>query len=114
MRGRSEEKHHAAHMGHARRAKGGSVKEPGGPIKEAGGNPYVEEEAEEKKRGGKVKHKRARGGKIDGKAAHHHLGKPGRKRGGRVGADLAPLSSASRPAGIGKQAPVQSSGKSPD
>jgi hypothetical protein len=116
MRGKTDEKHHAAHM--AKRAKGGSVKEPGGPIEEAGGNPYVEEEAEskspkaERKHGGKAK--RARGGKIEGHAARHHLGKPGRKRGGRVGADLAPLSSASRPASIGKQAPVQSSAKSPD
>ena len=118
MRGKTHDKPHAAHH----RAKGGSVKEPGGPIKEAGGNPYVTEEAAEKegsghhdkKHGGKVHHKRARGGRIEGHAARHHLGKPGRKRGGRAGADLSPLSSASRPASIGKQAPVQSSAKSPD
>jgi len=117
MRGRTEGKHHAAHL---HRAKGGDVKEPGGPIKEAGGNPYVEEEGEGKsggheekrKRGGHVK--RARGGRIHGKGAHHHLGRKGRKRGGKAGADLAPLSSASRPASIGTQAPVQSSPKSSD
>jgi hypothetical protein len=117
MRGRSAHKAHAAHRAHGGSA-GGDVKEPGGPIKGAGGNPYVEEEGEsktskvERKHGGKAK--RARGGKIEGHAARHHLGKPGRKRGGRVGADLAPLSSASRPASIGKQAPTQSSAKSPD
>lgn len=112
MRGKSADKHHAAHMGkHA----------SGGRIEDAGGSDYVKHEAEQpegerenKKRGGKVKAKRARGGKIEGHAAKHHLGRPGRKRGGRVGADLAPLSSASRPAGIGKQAKVQSVEKSPD
>jgi hypothetical protein len=98
--------------GKKHRAGGGDVSEPGGPVKEAGGNPYVEAEAKEKKRGGKVKRKH--GGKIEGHAAKHHLGKPGRKRGGRVGADLAPLSSASRPAGIGKQAPTQDGGASQD
>lgn len=92
----------------------------GGSVEFAGGNKDVEDEAEKpegerenKKHGGKIK-KRARGGKIEGHAAKYHLGKPGRKRGGRVGADLAPLSSASRPAGIGKQASVQSSEKSSD
>ena len=127
MRGKTHEKHHAAHMahgghhGHHHRKRGGGlgsggdIKTGSGEEKYAGGNPYVEEEAE-KKHGGKVKHhkKRKRGGRIHGKAAHHHLGHRGRKRGGKAGADLAPLSSASRSSGIGHQAPVQSEKMSPD
>ena len=48
----------------------------------------AEKEAEDKKKGGRVKHHMA------GAKAKHRLDKPGRKRGGRVGADHAPLSSA--------------------
>lgn len=60
---------------------------------------YVDRVAHEEgdgghKKGGRVK--RAGGGKIDGKKAHHHLGRPGRKRGGGVGADARPLTEASR------------------
>ncbi len=50
----------------------------------AGGEPEVEEEAKEKKRGGSIHEARAK----------HHLGKRGRATGGRVGADKSPLSSA--------------------
>ena len=105
MRGKDHEHKHAAHM--HKRAKGGK-------IKEAGGNPYVEHEAHEdkdgeeaeRKHGGKAHHakehhgkehehkKRKRGGKIEGHHPKHRLDKPGRKRGGRVGADTSPLSSA--------------------
>jgi hypothetical protein len=73
------------------------------------GNPDVKKEAEgkepydkgdEKKHGGKVKHKRAAGGKVigkmDGGAVRPRLDRPGRKRGGGVGADTSPLSSAHR------------------
>jgi hypothetical protein len=73
------------------------------------GNPDVKKEAEgrepydkgdEKKRGGKVKKKRASGGKVlgfmDGGAVRPRLDRPGRKRGGGVGADRSPLSSANR------------------
>ena len=74
------------------------------------GNPNVLKEAQEKKKGGKVK--RATGGKVEGVAAagakpagktiglmtggavRPRLDRPGRKSGGRVGADKSPLSSA--------------------
>lgn len=65
------------------------------------GNPDVFKEAEERKHGGKVK--RASGGKVDGGkiaglmtggAVRPRLDRPGRKSGGRVGADHSPLSSA--------------------
>ena len=64
------------------------------------GNPDVFKEAEDKhgtmKRGGKVK--RATGGKViglmTGGAVKPRLDRPGRKRGGGVGADLSPLSTA--------------------
>jgi hypothetical protein len=78
-----------------KRAKGGGVK----PVWNAGGEQNAAKEAEERKRGGRVhvegegehpKHrsdraKRARGGSV-----------PGRKRGGGVGADKMPLSSAAK------------------
>jgi hypothetical protein len=53
----------------------------------------VEKEADEKKHGGKVKKH------VDGehhKAKKHRLDRPGRKRGGRAGADMSPLSTASK------------------
>lgn len=67
------------------------------------GNPDVLKEANERKKGGKVK--RATGGKVSGEggktiglmtggAVRPRLDRPGRKSGGRVGADKAPLSSA--------------------
>lgn len=60
------------------------------------GNPDVFKEAEEKKHGGKVK--RATGGKViglmTGGGVRPRLDRPGRKSGGRVGADKSPLSSA--------------------
>lgn len=73
------------------KAKGGSVKE----TVYAGEGSNVLKEAEERKKGGKVMHgegdmpkmradKRARGGAV------------GRKRGGGVGANLTPLSTAAR------------------
>lgn len=73
----------------------------------ASGNPDVIKEAEgkedyakgdEKKHGGRAKHKRAAGGKViglmTGGAVKPRGDRPGRKMGGRVGADRAPLSSA--------------------
>lgn len=51
------------------------------------GNPDVFKEAEERKHGGKVH-------KMHGGKTKHRFDKPGRKKGGRVGADHAPLSSA--------------------
>lgn len=67
-----------------------SHKASGGGVKVAGGNPYVISEAEEKKRGGKAV------GKVHGAMSRHRLDRPGRKRGGRVGADTSPLSSANK------------------
>jgi hypothetical protein len=96
MRGKTSEHHHAAHM--KNRAKGGRLKVDGVEAYQGGGDRAVEEEAEEKKHGGRAKHhpKRAKGGHVEGHKPKHHMGRkaPGRKRGGRVGADTAPLTSA--------------------
>lgn len=54
----------------------------------------VEKEADEKKDGGRMK--RAKGGHVEGKKAMMRLDRPGRKRGGRVGADMSPLTTASK------------------
>lgn len=51
----------------------------------AGGSSEVAKEAEEKKKGGKV---------VPGGKGKKRLDRPGRKRGGGVGADTRPLSSA--------------------
>lgn len=51
----------------------------------AGGNSNVIKEA-----------KRKRGGKVDGGPPKKNFGRPGRKSGGRIGSDTAPLSSAAR------------------
>lgn len=84
-----EHKEHRKHGGHVkRRAKGGEVTYEG-----AGSN--VEKEAEERKHGGRVK-KKKHGGEVEGKHPKHRLDRPGRKRGGAVGADLKPLSTANR------------------
>lgn len=80
----------------SKRASGGKV----GSTMVVAGNPNVLKEAQEKKKGGKVK--RATGGKVEGKviglmtggAVRPRLDRPGRKSGGRVGADKSPLSSA--------------------
>lgn len=58
------------------------------------GNPDVFKEAEERKRGGKVH-------KMHGSHPAHRLDRPGRKTGGRVGADKSPLSSAHKATGSG-------------
>ena|ERR1700677_1635387 len=81
-------------MGKMHRAKGGRVRVDEMEAGEGGGDPYVEEEAEEKKHGGRAKKKR--GGKVEGKEMKHRADRPrpGRKSGGRVGSDKSPLSSA--------------------
>lgn len=79
-----------------KRAEGGKVK----AYDAQGSN--VEKEVEERKRGGKVDcpPERKHGGKVkeehrvEGKLAKMHMGRPGRKAGGRVGSDKSPLSSA--------------------
>lgn len=63
-------------------------KAKGGGIAVAGGNPKVISEAEERKKGGKVAMK------MEGKKGKMRLDRPGRKSGGRVGANTSPLSTA--------------------
>lgn len=95
-----------------KRAKGGAMKEHAKPEWEAGGSSNAAKEAEERKHGGHVgegekphhgAHKRARGGHVEEphhavkeKSMHHRHGMrvPGRKRGGGVGADMHPLTTA--------------------
>lgn len=107
------------HEMHKRAAGGKTGEGSGNPEWEAGGQSNAAKEAEEKKHGGKVRHhgegehakarsdrpaRRARGGKVDGEKMHHevkhhsmhHNMAPGRKRGGGIGANLTPLSTAAR------------------
>src|SRR5215813_3420952 len=117
------------HKGHHH----GKHKASGGRTHEiVSGNPDVLKEAEgkesyakgdEKKHGGKVKHHRKHGGHVDGHEMHGHHAhhrpdhKPrGRKRGGGVGADRSPLSSAHRGtmgAGHGSSDPKDTYGGTP-
>jgi hypothetical protein len=100
--------HHSHHHG-KHRASGGRAHEvvSGNPdvLKEAKGEePY--DKGDERKHGGKVK--RAKGGHVmhmDGKKSKHRMDRPGRKRGGAVGADRSPLSSAHRSHGGGGESP---------
>ena len=97
---------HTKHMGHkqhhhrGKHAKGGAA-EPDHDIY-AGEHSNVIKEAEEKKSGGRAgKNKggraaRASGGSVEGAPSRPRLDRPGRKRGGRAGADTAPLTSASK------------------
>lgn len=83
-----------------KRADGGKVK----PYDAEGSN--VEKEADERKRGGRVKKdcapERKHGGRVkeehrvEGKMSKMRLDRPGRKSGGRVGSDKSPLTSAAR------------------
>lgn len=87
------------------------------------GNPKVFEEAHERKRGGRVehehekhehekkhgkhhkkKHHRRHGGEVEGEMAHHRMDRPRRARGGHVGADKHPFSSAHHTSKPGKHA----------
>lgn len=78
-------------MSRARHKKSGGAANPPVTTAYAGGNSNVAKEAQERKFGGAVKNLKAEGAK-----AKHKLGRPGRKRGGRIGADMAPLSSAAK------------------
>lgn len=60
----------------------------------AGKDSNVVKEAEERKRGGGVRKKHKHGGAIEGEKAKHRLDRPGRKSGGRVGCDKAPMTGA--------------------
>ena len=92
---------HKQHHHAQARASGGKIK--GTRTEEwVSGNPDVKKETEgeesydkgdERKRGGKVK--RAKGGMVvEGHKSKHRMDRPGRKRGGAVGADRSPLSTA--------------------
>lgn len=77
-----------------KRAAGGVVdKDPSPTDVYAGAGSNVIKEAEERKRGGRVKKDM---GKVEGKMSKMRLDRPGRKMGGRVGADCSPLSSAAK------------------
>ena len=104
----------------------GKHKKEGGRIgMKASGNPDVFAEAEEKgeggdekKKGGRVKRKKGGAvtksvGLMTGGAVKPRMDRPGRKKGGRVGADRAPLSSAHASSAPGK-APMEEEGGQPD
>jgi hypothetical protein len=87
------------HKGHHH----GKHKKGGGRIGiVAAGNKDVIDEAKMDKDGEITGHERKRGGKVkkgkkhemDGKEAKHRMDRPGRKRGGAVGANTSPLSTA--------------------
>lgn len=121
--GRVKAKHHMHGEGehskgrHDRKARGGNVKayHKGGMAEHyaRGGHIPHEDEAEDKEmiehmvkpsslkkraRGGSVAHHHTHGGHVEhehhGKVMHHHV--PGRKRGGGIGADKTPLTTAAR------------------
>lgn len=71
---------------HKARAEGGRLSSE--PKWNAGGEQNAAKEAEEKKRGGRVK--------GEGESAKKRMDRRGRARGGRIGANLVPLSTAAR------------------
>lgn len=84
--------------GKAKRAGGGVVaKDPSPKDVYAGADSPTRKEADERKHGGRVKRKE--GGKVEGKMSKMRLDRPGRKSGGRVGADRSPLSEAAKTTG---------------
>src|ERR1700734_3335720 len=90
MSGKHRLEHHRARGGRTEdsewsKESEGSKKEPN----EEGETPE-KKEAKERKHGGKVKEEH----RVEGKMAKMHMGRPGRKSGGRVGSDKSPLSSA--------------------
>lgn len=78
----------ARHKEHKERARGGGLSSE--PKWNAGGDQNAAKEAEERKRGGRMK--------AEGEESKKRMDKPhrGRARGGRIGANLAPLSTAAR------------------
>jgi hypothetical protein len=91
-RARHEEMKH-----HEKRKDGGGIGGVG-KVKEesyAGTGSDTEKEAEKRKRGGSVK-KGKMPHMVHGRMPHHHMNRPGRKRGGSMGADSHPMTEASR------------------
>jgi hypothetical protein len=79
-----------------KRAKGGGIGAMNDKMESyTAGNPDTEKEAEKRARGGKV-HKGKMPRMVHGSAPHHHGNRPGRKRGGSMGADSHPMTEASR------------------
>lgn len=97
---RREEEHKRKE--HERRAKGGGIGAVGenesmkGMESYTAGDPKTEKEAEKRKRGGAVMKKGKMPHMVHGSAPHHHHNRPGRKRGGSVGADSHPMTEAAR------------------
>lgn len=81
-------KGHKGHHHGVNRASGGRTE------MKVSGNPNVFKEAAERKKGGKVEGVGKVVGLMTGGAVRPRLDRPGRKSGGRVGADKSPLSSA--------------------
>ena len=113
--------HKGHHHGKHHKAKGGrtDMLVSGNPdvIKEAKGEESYDK-GDEKKHGGRAKHHgkhRATGGKVTalglmtGGAVRPRLDRPGRKMGGRVGADRSPLSSA-HSSGASEKLPASNGG----
>lgn len=71
-------------------------KRSGGGAMKVSGNPNVFKEAAERKDGGKVESKGKVLGLMTGGGVRPRLDRPGRKLGGRVGADKSPLSTANK------------------
>lgn len=87
----------------------------GGKVVYAGAGSNVLKEAEERKRGGKVKHHEVEGDepkkRMDHKARNRGGAVAGRKRGGGIGANLTPLSTAARTTKIkGEEAGTEGGG----
>jgi hypothetical protein len=79
-----------------KRGAGPLFRKRGGKVPEAFRKHDDEEhERDERAAGGAVA--RRRGGKVEGGAKKPHLGRAGRARGGGVGSDLRPLTSADKP-----------------
>ena len=113
--------HKSEHHKHHKKASGGRT----GLV--AAGNPDVLKEAEgkedyakgdERKHGGRAKHKRAAGGKViglmTGGGVKPRMDRPARKSGGRVGSDRSPMSSAFKSSSAEKMPKEQDGGASPE
>jgi hypothetical protein len=93
-RHKEHEKHHRAEGGAVGGRKGMWVAGNPDVKKEAEGEePYAE--GDEHKKGGRVKKKH--GMHAEGKKPHHRMDRPKRARGGKVGSDRNPFSSAHHP-----------------